>query len=161
MERGDKTDSILRQFRRKSRRIVNKDIFTEFFYLNKQRKVIEFLNLNDELILTTFLKQFLPEDFREFVTIKILNDAEEEISTWFYEVENMVLVISVNWGFKKQEISLDVDMDNFIVTILDENGDHYRKVDHTLLNDYIISFITNQAKNLAQSFNVLSGKKKE
>jgi len=79
MERGKKTSFILRQFKKKSKRIVNKDIFTEFFYINRERRIVEFL-LNDEnLVIETFFKEFLPSEFRDFVSIKALNDVEEEI----------------------------------------------------------------------------------
>lgn len=160
MERGKKTSFILRQFKKKSKRIVNKDIFTEFFYINRERRVVEFL-LNDEtLVIETFFKEFLPNEFRDFVSIKVLNDVEEEIKTWYYDNETLVLVIEVNWGFKKQEMSVDIDIENFVVTIIDENGVITRDIDYFLLNDYVISFLTLQARSLAEAFDVLSNKKK-
>lgn len=159
MERGKKTSFILRQFKKKSKRIVNKDIFTEFFYINRERRIVEFL-LNDEnLVIETFFKEFLPSEFRDFVSIKALNDVEEEIKIWYYDNETLVLVIEVNWGFKKQEMSVDIDIENFVVTVIDENGQMTRDIDYTLLNDYVISFLTIQARTLAEAFDVLSKKK--
>ena len=159
MERGKKTSFILRQFKKKSKRIVNKDIFTEFFYINRERRIVEFL-LNDEnLVIETFFKEFLPTEFRDFVSIKVLNDVEEEIKIWYYDNETLVLVIEVNWGFKKQEMSVDIDIENFVVTVIDENGQMTRDIDYTLLNDYVISFLTIQARTLAEAFDVLSKKK--
>ena len=160
MERGKRTDFILKQFRRKSKRIVHKDFFTEFFYLNRERRVVEFLTQDHELTMEHFFKQFLPEEFRAFVQLKILNDVEEEVKTWYYENENLALVILVNWGFKKQEISIDVSIDNFIVTALDEKGQNVRQVDYVLLNDYLISFLTLQARHLSETFENLAAKQR-
>ena len=159
MERGKKTGFILRQFKKKSKRIVNKDIFTEFFYINRQRRVIEFLTNDDILVMNNFMREFLPAEFRTFVSIKILNDVEEEIKTWYYDDETLVIVIEINWGFKKQEISVDLDIENFVVTVIDENGVATRDIDYFLFNDYVISFITLQARSLAESFAMLSKKK--
>lgn len=160
MERGKTTDFILKQFRRKSKRVINKDFFTEFFYLNRERRVVEFLKHGDILSVETFFKEFLPAEFRDFISLKILNDVEEEVTTWYYENENLVFVIGVNWGFKKQEISVDVSIDNFIVTAIGEDGQIMRNVDYVLLNDYFISFLSIQARTLAESFRVLSRKNK-
>ena len=159
MERGKKTSFILRQFRRKNKRIVNKDLFTEFFYLNKERRVIEFLHQDEQLVFEDFFKQFLPEEFREFISVKIFNDMEEDIKTWYYDSENLVIIVNVNWGFKKQEISVDINIENFIITVVDEKGLILRNVDYVMLNDYLISFATLQARNLAESFEKISMKK--
>jgi hypothetical protein len=160
MERADKTNSILRQFKKKSKRVMNKDFFTEFFYLNRHRRAIEFLFEDDNLILEDFLKKFLPVDFQEFVELKLLNDSEEEIRTWYYDNENLVLVLNVNWGFRKEEISIDVDIDNFCITSINEEGFAFKQIDYYLLNEFIISFITNQAKNLSKTFENIVEKKK-
>ncbi len=159
MERGEKTSFILRQFRKKSKRVINKDYFTEFFYLNRDRRVVEFLKQEDKLVINEFFKQFLPEEFRNFVEVRVLNDIEEEINTWFYEQETLVLLLKVNWGFKKQEISIDINIENFMITIIDENEQLIREIDYTLLNDHIISFLTLQARNLAQIFEKIAAKK--
>ena len=159
MERGKKTSFILRQFRKKSKQIVNKDMFTEFFYLNRERKVVEFLTNNSVFTIEIFFKEFLPYEFRDFISIKILNDVEEEIKTWYYNDEDIVFVISVNWGFKKQEINIDLSIENFIVTVIDEDGKIFRDIDYVLLNDFLISFLTIQARNLAQTFDIISKKK--
>jgi hypothetical protein len=158
MERTESTNSILRQFRKKSKRLVNKDLFTEFFYLNKDRKVIEFLVSEDKLVVESFLKSFLPSEFRSFVKVRILNDEEDEIKSWFYDNEDLVLVIEVNWGVKKQEISLDIDIENFSVAVIDEEGLVLKEIDYVLFNEFLISFFTLQAQNLAQSFDKLSKK---
>jgi hypothetical protein len=160
MERGKKTSFILRQFRRKSKRVVNKDLFTEFFYLNRSRRVIEFLSdYNKCLHIENFFKEFLPNEFKDFVKLKILNDSEEQINTWYYDEENLVIVVSVNWGFKKQEISIDLNIENFVVTSINEDGKIIRDVDYTLFNDYLISFLSIQSRTLAQSFEIISAKK--
>ncbi|NCC71037.1 hypothetical protein EOM09_05640, partial [bacterium] len=147
MERGKKTSFILRQFKKKSKRFVKKDFFTEFFYLNKSRRAIEFLENSDgKFIMEHFLKEFLPNDFRDFISLKILNDAEEEIKTWYFDEENLCLVLNVNWGFKKQEISIDLDIENFMVSVIDEEENILRSIDYTLFNDYLISFLTIQTR---------------
>ena len=161
MERGKNTDFILKQFRKKSKRLVNKDLFTEFFYLNRERSVIEFLKQNDELVLNTFFKEFLANDFKNFASVKIHNDSEEPVKTWYFEEENLVLIIDVNWGFKKQEISIEIDMDQFEISVVDEDGQMLKSVDYVLFNDYLISFLTLQARNLSQTFEVLNNRKKE
>ena len=161
MERGDRTNFILKQFRKKSKRIIKKDFFTEFFYINRERRVIEFLSQDNKLVLETFFKHFLPEEFRNFVSIKLLNDIEEEINTWYYDTENLLMVIAVNWGFKKQEISIEFNVENFVVTVIDEDENIMRKVDYVLFNDYVISFLTLQARNLSEIFDKLTSKKKE
>lgn len=159
MERGKKTSFILRQFKKKSKRIVHKDYFTEFFYLNKERGVIEFLTQNDKLVAQEFLKHFLPDEFKNFVTVKFLNDIEEEIKTWYFEQETLVVVLEVNWGFKKQEISVDVNIENFMITVIDDKEQIMREIDYTMLNDYLISFFTLQARNLSEIFEKISNKK--
>lgn len=156
MERSERTNSILRQFRKKSKRVINKDLYTEFFYLNKNRRAIEFLVLDKELMLEGFLKKFLPNEFKDFVSLKLLNDSEEEIKVWFYDTENLVIVIEVNWGFKKQEISIDLDIENFSITVVDDNENATKDIDYILFNEYLISFLTTQAQSLAQSFEKLS-----
>jgi len=160
MERGKKTNFILRQFKRKSKKLIKKDFFTEFFYLNRERHVVEFLPQNEILTVEYFFKEFLPVEFRDFVEIKILNDQEEEIKTWYFDNENLVLLVRVNWGFKKQEISVDIGIENFIVTAIDENNKVLRDVDYVLLNDYFISFLTIQARTLAQTYKKLGMVKK-
>jgi len=158
MERGKKTNFILRQFKKKSKRAVNKDYFTEFFYLNKNREVIEFLSDNSNiLVIETFLKEFIPEEFKDFIKIEVLNEEEEKIKTWYYTNENVIILIKVNWGFKKQEITVEIDMDNFEITILDDEK-ILKSFDYTMFNDYLISFLTIQARTLAETFNKISNK---
>lgn len=152
MERGKKTGFILRQFRRKSKRIVNKDLFTEFFYLNKNRRIIEFLSQDETLVYEEFFKQFVPDEMKGFIKVRILNDLEDEINIWYYDAENLTIVIDINWGFKKQEISIDVNIENFCVSAIDQQGVIVREVDYTMLNDYLISFATIQARNISETF---------
>ena len=153
MQRGKKTNFILRQFKRKSKKIVNKDYFTEFFYHNKEREIIEFLkDSNEKLIINTFFKKFIPDEFKEFVNIKIYNMNEEEVRLWYYSQEDLILVINVNWGIKKQEISIGIDIENFEITIIDDKENVSKKIDYLMFNDYIISFLTIQARNLAETF---------
>lgn len=152
MQRGKKTSFILRQFKKKSKRVVNKDYFTEFFYLNKNREVIEFLKDSNGYILENFFKEFVKEEFKEFVEINILNENETPINLWYYNEENLVLVIKINWGISKQEISVDIDIENFEITIINDNGKIKKSIDYTMFNDYLISFLTIQARNLSESF---------
>ena len=161
MERGKSTDFILKQFKKKSKRVVKKDLFTEFFYLNRERRVVEFLKHGDELAMDVFFKEFIPSEFRPFVQVKAYNDMEEEITTWFYDEENLVILIEVNWGNKKQEISVDIDIESFAVSIVDQNQQLTRSVDYIMFNDYLISFLTLQARNLAETFDVLAQKRRE
>jgi hypothetical protein len=161
MERGKSTDFILKQFRKKSKRLVNKDLFTEFFYLNRERSVIEFLTNGGDLLVNQFFKEFLPSEFRSFASVKIHNDSEEEVKTWYYEEENLILIIDVNWGFKKQEISIEIDIEQFEISVIDEHGEMIKSIDYILLNDYLISFLTLQARNLSQTFEILQNRKKK
>ncbi len=161
MERGKNTDFILKQFKKKSKRVIKKDLFTEFFYLNRERRVIEFLKHDGVLAMDKFFKEFIPNEFRPFVKVKVFNEVEEEIKTWFYNEENLVLVVEVNWGNKKQEISVDIDIENFALTIVDQNQVMTRSVDYIMFNDYLISFLTLQARNLAQTFDALAQRREE
>jgi hypothetical protein len=95
------------------------------------------------------------------VQFKLLNDSEEEIRTWMYENENLVLLIKVNWGFRKEEISIDVDIDNFSITSIDDKDIVIKQIDYYLLNDFLISFITNQSNALSETFEKIVQNKKE
>ena len=161
MERGNTTDFILKQFRKKTKRIIKKDLYTEFFYLNRSRRVIEFLEHENSLAMNTFFREFLPKEFRDFVHVKVYNDSEESVKTWYYDEENLVVVIQVNWGKKQQEISIDIDIDLFKVTIIDQDQNDVKSIDYVMFNDYLISFLTLQARNLAQTFEVLVDNKKK
>lgn len=160
MERTKSTNSVLRQFRKKSKRVLNKDLYTEFFYLNRNRKVIEFLSSGESLLIDDFFKEFVPEDFRDFVSVEVHNDSEEKINSWFFDIEDMVIVIKIDWGFRKEELSVDVDIDNFIVTSVDEKGNAFQQVDYRLLNEFIISFLINQSKILSESYDKISKRRK-
>jgi len=157
MQRGKKTNFILRQFKRKSKKIVNKDYFTEFFYHNKEREIIEFLkDSNGNFIMDSFFKKFIPDEFKEFINVKVYNMNEEEIKLWYYTQEDLVFVINVNWGIKKQEISIEIDIENFEITIIDDKENVSKKIDYVMFNDYLISFLTLQARNLAEAFNKIT-----
>ena len=157
MQREKKVNYILRQFKKKSKKIINKDYFTEFFYINENREVIEFLRDNNRnLIIDIFFKKFLPEEFSNFVNIKIMNFNDEEVNLWYYSEENLILLIEVNWGFKKQEISIDLDIENFEVRVVEDDEEISRKIDYTFFNEYLISFLTIQARNLAEIYNKIS-----
>ena len=155
MNRSEKTEYILKQFKKRNKKLVNKDLITEFFYLNRSRKAIEFLESNGTLIIEDFLKKFLPREFQEFVGIAILSEEEEDIKTWYYNEEGLIIVLRVNWGFKKQEISFDINIENFIVTIIDDTIT--RTVDYSMFNDYLISLMIRQARSLSEIYtNMLS-----
>jgi hypothetical protein len=156
MEKQKKTESLLRNFKRKTKKIVKKDLFTEFFFINKNRKIIEFLSLNETLLIESFFKQLIPKEFSPFTSLKILNEFEEEVTTWYFEEEIISLVIFVNWGFKKQEISIDLDIEPFIIKLINDNENLVEDIDYNILNNYIIGFITNQAENLSKCFSKLN-----
>lgn len=162
MERGKKTGFILRQFKKKSKRALSKDFFTEFFYLNQKRRVVEFLfSENDSLIIEDFLKEFLSEELKDFVSLRVLNDNEEEIQTWYYPTEDLTLAIHIDWGDKSQEISINVNIENFVVTTINEDEKVNTQIDYTLLNDFIISFLTTKGRELSEIFNKLKINKKD
>lgn len=159
MERGKTTNFILRQFKRKSKRILSKDSYTELFLVNKERDVVEFLTQDDNLITDLFFKEFLPNELKDFVEVKIHNEDEQPIKTWYYNDENLVLIISINWGKKQHEISIDIDIESFAVTFIDENKKSVIKLDYNLLSDHIISFLTIQARKLAKEFKLITKEK--
>jgi hypothetical protein len=156
MIRGKRTDFILKQFKRKSKKILKRDLFTEFFYLNKERNIIEFLETNQITNVNTFFKEFLSDDLKPFVNVKIYNDCEEEIKTWYYKDENLLLVIDVKWGFKTQEISTEICIDNFLITIIDDKKRVLKSIDYNLLNDFVISFLTLKAKEISEIYKKLN-----
>lgn len=159
MERGKTTNFILRQFKRKSKRILSKDSYTELFLVNKERDVVEFLTQDDNLVANLFFKEFLPNELKDFVEVKIHNEDEQPIKTWYYNDENLVLIISINWGKKQHEISIDIDIESFAVTYIDENKKSVIKLDYNLLSDHIISFLTIQARKLAKEFKLITKEK--
>lgn len=134
---------------------MHKNLFTEFFYFNEDRKVIEFLSNDSVLLIEHFFKESIPKNFREFIEIVILNESEESVKTWFYDTENIDIIIKVNWGFEQQEISLELDVESFYVMVINNSKSFVKNIDIILLNDFIISFLTNQAKSLSQSFDLL------
>ena len=161
MEREEKTKFILKQFKKKSKRLLQRNNYTEFFFVNKDRKVIEFLTREKELALTLFFKEFLPKEFKEFVIIKIFNEMEEEIKTWYYGEEDIVLVLEINWGSKFQEISTHISIDSFIHSIFTQNNTIVlREVNYELFNEYLISVMMYQARNLSKIFESISFRKK-
>lgn len=160
MERGNNTNFILKQFKKKSKKAINRDFFTEFFYLNKSRSVIEILKneVNESFPMETFFKEFIPVEFRDFVYLKILNEKEEEIKTWYFDSENLILAIGINWGFKKEEMFVEISIENFEITKIYDKDIISKEIDYTMLNDYFISFLTIQARKLAKKFKKLSSK---
>ena len=152
---GEKINNILRKLKRKSKKLVKDDIYTEFFYFNKNRRIIEFLEQDGVLVMETFFKKFIQKELSEFIRIKILNDNEEEIKNWYFEEEDLVILISINWGNKKQEISVDISIDNFITTIINSNKEVFKEVDYNLLNSFIISFLELRSKNISLIYNRL------
>lgn len=155
MERGKTTNFILRQFKKKSKRVLSKDSVKELFLVNKERDVVEFLTQDEQLIADLFFKEFLPNELKDFVEVKIHNEDEEPIKTWYYNDENLVFIINVNWGRKQHEISIDIDIENFAVSFIDEKKRVVTKLDYNLLSDHIISFLTIQARNLAKEFKLM------
>jgi len=156
VEKDKKTNHVLRQLKKKMKKNVKKDFYTEFFYLNKERKVIEFLSQENKLYIEEFFKEFIPSEFREFVNLSLLNDVEEDIKTWYFEEENLILVININWGKKKQEISIELNIENFIITSVSDDGTIMKEIDYTLFNEFLISFLKRQASQLSKTYQTLS-----
>ena len=148
-----KEDTILNEIRKKSKRILRDEIFTEFFCLNKNRNIIEFLKDEKMTNLEIFFKSIIREEFRQFVKLKIYNSCEEEINTWYFEEENLVLVIEINYGFEKQEISTEINVENFFITSISSTGLKTISIEISLLNDFFISFLKKQAFYLQKKFN--------
>ena len=162
MEREKRTKFILKQFKKKTKRLLQRNNYTEFFFINKERKVIEFLTRDSQLTLELFFKEFLPREFREFVTIRIFNEVEEEIKTWYYKEEDIVLVFEINWGSKFQEISTHISIEPFIHMVLTQsNTIILREINYELFNEYVISILMYQAKNLSKIFETINFKKKD
>ena len=152
MERGGKTNFILKQFRKKSKKILNRNYIGEFFYLNKEREVIEFLKEDGILLIEKFFKKFISKKFCDFIKIRIVNEVEEEIKTWYYNEELISIIIDVDWGFKKQNIFINLDSDNFTINVIENKSKGFSNLEITLLNDYLISFLSIEGRALSKNF---------
>ena len=146
---------ILGKIRKKSKKIIEKQVFTEFFFINKNRKVIEFLKDNNETNLEFFFKNLIKEEFRSFVKLKIYNCSEEEIETWYYDEENLVLAIEINFGKKKQQNSIEININNFVLTSLDNWENSIIFIDFKLLNNFLITFLKSESEKISRVFNKL------
>ena len=146
---------ILGKIRKKSKKIIEKQVFTEFFFINKNRKVIEFLKDNNETNLEFFFKNLIKEEFRPFVKLKIYNCSEEEIETWYYDEENLVLAIEINFGKKKQQNSIEININNFVLTSLDNWENSIIFIDFKLLNNFLITFLKSESEKISRVFNKL------
>jgi len=155
-------ENILKKFKKKSIRTLKKETYTEFFYLNKSRRVIEFLvDENDELLLNKFFKEFLPREIKDFCDLELFVDDEEEIRSWYYEDENLILKIIIKWGINIQEIFTEVDIDNFMVSLINNEDLLIKNIDIELFKNYLINFVINQAESISKSYHkiILENKK--
>lgn len=149
-------DYSLKKIRRKAQKAVKNQQFTEFFVLNKQRKVIEFLLTTDNRnLLDIFFKNLVPEELKDFVSVKLRDDSEEIINHWYFEKEVLVIVLSIDWGDNKQDISIELDSEQFEMLILNSSGLNIKVLDYKLLNDFLINFLKRQAESVTKTFNEL------
>ncbi len=149
-----KVNDLLRRLRKKSKKALLLNTYTEFFAINTRRKVIEFLTNNrDELLYNVFFKEFLPREIKDFCNLRIVNDVGEEIRNWYYDDENLLIKVDINWGFGKQEIAIEIDVDNFCVSLFKDEEVVARNVDIELLSEFLVSFAVLQAEKIAITYN--------
>lgn len=148
-----KLDSLLRKYKRKTKKSLRKETYTEFFYVNTHRKVIEFLSdENEELLLNKFLKEFLPSEIKEFCELGLFNEMDEEIKNWYYENETLIIKIQVKWGFSTQDLVLDIDIENFYVNLYKNGELSGKNIDIELLNNFLINYIISQSENISKIY---------
>jgi len=154
-------ENILKKFKKKSLKSIKKETYTEFFYLNKSRRVLEFLvDEKDELLLNKFFKEFLPTEIREFCDLELLVD-DEEVRSWYYEDENLILKIVIKWGVNSQEIFVEVDIENFMVSLVNNEDFLVKNIDVDLFKNYLINFLINQTESLSKSYQKILGENKK
>ena len=158
MERNDNFnpnfDSTLKKVKQKAQKAIRNRDFTEFFVLNKQRKVIEFLlTTQEKLLLEFYLHSLIPEEMREFVHLELRNEEEEKIIHWYFDEELVIFVLHIDWGDNKQEISIEVDSEQFEVLVANSGDLGIRILDYKMLNDFMVSFIRKQAEMISNTFN--------
>jgi len=131
--------------------------FTEFFLINEERKVIEFLKEKNELLMSKFLKELLPRELEPFCYVKLLDDCGEEINCWYYEEESILLNVSVISGQENFELSIELDIELFMISVYMDDIICMKNVDVELFSNYLINFLSIQAKHLSKLYS--SGKK--
>ncbi len=157
----DNVEKLLKKFKKKSKRTLKKEIFTEFFFLNKNRKVIEFLlDESENLLLNNFFKELLPKEIKEFCELKLVSD-DEEVKTWYYDDENLIIKIDILWGINKQEMFLELDIDNFTINNIKNESFLFKYVDVDLLRNYLINFVINVSKKISKDYNAIKKKYEE
>lgn len=155
----DKINNLLRKFKKKSKKILSKDKYTEFFIINTQRQVIEFVcDEEEKLLISSFFEEFLPNEFKDFCKLSIVNEMNEEISKWYYDEEDLSIKMSINWGTNKQEISSIIDIENFFITLSANEEVYARSIDIDLLNNYIVNLVTTQAMHISKIYKKVFGK---
>ena len=147
-------ESTLKKSQQKAKKAIQNQRFTEFFVMNEQRKVIEFLlTTKDNLLLEYYFLNLLPEELREFASLEIKNEAEENINHWYFNDELIILLFKIDWGDNKQEISMEIDSEQFETLITNkESVFGIRFFDYKLCNEFLKSVIKSQAYMISKSF---------
>ena len=165
MKKNNNFDSALKKLKAQAKKSINKQNITDFFVLNKQRKVIEFLLTTEEqLLLTYYLKSLVPEELVNFIDLRLKNELEEEIVHWYFEEEIIIVEISIDWGNQKQTISIEVDTEQFEMLIEYDSSLQVKALDYTMLSDFLSQFVQRQAKMITEVFEGIklkNSKKKE
>lgn len=154
MTSNNNFESTLKKSQQKAKKAVLNQRFTEFFVMNEQRKVIEFLlTTKDKLILEYYFLNLLPEELRQFASLEIKNESEENINHWYFNDELIILLFKVDWGNSKQEISMEIDSEQFEVLITNVDSLFgVRYFDYKLCNEFLKNVIKSQANMISKSF---------
>lgn len=156
MTSNNNFESTLKKSQQKAKKAIQNQRFTEFFVMNEQRKVIEFLlTTKDNLLLEFYFLELLPEELRDFATLEIKNEAEENINHWYFNDELIVLLFRIDWGDSKQEISMEIDSEQFEVLITNMESIGIRYFDYKLCNEFLKNVVKSQADMISNSFNDL------
>lgn len=156
MTSNNNFESTLKKSKQEAKKAMLNQQFTEFFVLNEQRKVIEFLvTSNNTTLLEYYFKQLLPEELRDFVTLQIQSESDEVITHWYFNEEVISLLFTIDWGDSKQEIFLEIDSEQFEMLITNQNGFGVRVFDYKLCNEFIKQVIKSQAKIIIDSYEEL------
>lgn len=154
MEYSNNFESALKKSHQRAKKAIHNQRFTEFFVMNEQRKVIEFLlTTKDKLLLEYYFLELLPDELRSFATLEIKNEAEENITHWYFNDELIVLLFKIDWGNSKQEISVEIDSEQFEALITSKDSSFgVRFFDYRLCNEFLKSVIKSQADMISSSF---------
>lgn len=153
MTSNNNFESTLRKTKQEAKKAVHNSNYTEFFMLNEQRKVIELLvTSKKKTLLEYYFLQLIPEEIRDFVTLNVKNDIEEDINHWYFEDEILVLVFGIDWGDSKQETSIEIDSEQFEFMTINQNGIGVRFFDYKLCNEFFKQVLHSQATLITKMF---------